>query len=769
MSPAALKRALDPAYIGSPFAQPFQFFDGDASTPMDLTGRAVVLFLDRQGLPDAHHEITGVIQTEGRVLFTVADTSAWIKGDYSLEVRLDGASVVVGRIAVAKGAGANGSDIVGAAQPPTAPGVVIAGSGVVQVVSVAPSGTTEPSAIILPPDLSAALGGAETLADALLWLAQNGGTPSPILRDLIGNVVISSVATGALSVAAAGQVLLSGAISSVSSATGSLTVGAASSITLVGSAVSTSSLIGAMTIVKQIALAGTATGSSVVTGSLSNTAPVVTYLPTTPAPLLAYSTARLFAAYTNPLLRAVRESDAASTDLVAGSDGAVDMSGLTAFAAGSGVVTDRWYDQAYVVNGGSAGANDAVQATAANRPRIRPENAMRGKQPVSMGLTSAGISGANIALALPSVATTRQSVTRIWVGALISGPRNTDGIWGLGNNATATNNLSLVYDTNGLRPVDNRLEAGALGPATAQLAIYSLVSGPTSQKLYCNGVQILSKAAPSDIALTGGWLGLPAWSSVVTGCSDVCADVLYSTPLSDADRIAVETVLAQRFGITYAGYTKIVGFDGHSIPQGLAAGGFYQNLVRKTTNAWNGPLPKTPNFAISGQTAEQIYNRRASTANSLEASNYSKKALVVQMATNSIAALPTDGIVGGGATIFNNYILPYIRYMKTTGGFGNNVVVLTDVPRVWGGTSTDSAQKEAERQSVIQLTKDNAATEGYTVVDWGSLPAMTTGVLSNGNPNPPNLTYYGDTIHPNAAGYALCQALLQPVLEAMLS
>lgn len=137
MSPAALKRALDPAYIGSPFAQPFQFFDGDVSTPMDLTGRAVVLFLDRQGLPDAHHEITGVIQTDGRVLFTVADTSSWIKGDYSLEVRLDGASVVVGRIAVAKGAGANGSDIVGAAQPPTAPGVVIAGSGVVQLLNVA--------------------------------------------------------------------------------------------------------------------------------------------------------------------------------------------------------------------------------------------------------------------------------------------------------------------------------------------------------------------------------------------------------------------------------------------------------------------------------------------------------------------------------------------------------------------------------------------------------------------------------------------------------
>lgn len=248
MSPAALKRALDPAYIGSPFAQPFQFFDGDVSTPMDLTGRAVVLFLDRQGLPDAHYEITGAIQTDGRALFSVADTSAWIKGDYSLEVRLDGASVVVGRIGVAKGAGANGSDMAGAAQPPTAPGVVIAGSGVVQVVSVAPGAAADPSAIILPADLSVALGGAETLADALLWLAQNGGTPSPILRDLIGGVVISSVATGALSVAAAGQVLLSGAISSVSAAAGSLTVGAASSIALVGAVEAAGVMAGALTV-----------------------------------------------------------------------------------------------------------------------------------------------------------------------------------------------------------------------------------------------------------------------------------------------------------------------------------------------------------------------------------------------------------------------------------------------------------------------------------------------------------------------------------------
>lgn len=137
MSPAALKRALDPAYIGSPFAQLFQFFDGDAATPMDLTARSAVLFLDRMGLPDHQLEIEGRNESEGRVWFEVADTDGWPSGDYILEVRLDGVSVVVGRIYVARGAAAGGSDMKGATQSPTGQGVVIAGSSVVQLVNAA--------------------------------------------------------------------------------------------------------------------------------------------------------------------------------------------------------------------------------------------------------------------------------------------------------------------------------------------------------------------------------------------------------------------------------------------------------------------------------------------------------------------------------------------------------------------------------------------------------------------------------------------------------
>ena len=127
----------------------------------------------------------------------------------------------------------------------------------------------DPLATVLPAELSAALGGAHTLADALLWLLQHSGTPTPILRDLVGDIVISSVATGELSVEEAIQIILSGMISSTSSATGSLTVGEASSLALVGSAVSVSSLNGAMTLVAQIALMGSSASTSIVNGSLT--------------------------------------------------------------------------------------------------------------------------------------------------------------------------------------------------------------------------------------------------------------------------------------------------------------------------------------------------------------------------------------------------------------------------------------------------------------------------------------------------------------------
>lgn len=135
MSPAALKRALDPAYIGSPFGLQVPFLQGTVAQPepLDLTGREVLLFLDKKGLPDKHIEITASNAGEGVALFS-GETDDWPRGEYVVEIRLDGETVAVGMLPVAKGAASQGSDTAGSAQPPTTQGLLVAGTSVVQVV-----------------------------------------------------------------------------------------------------------------------------------------------------------------------------------------------------------------------------------------------------------------------------------------------------------------------------------------------------------------------------------------------------------------------------------------------------------------------------------------------------------------------------------------------------------------------------------------------------------------------------------------------------------
>lgn len=626
--------------------------------------------------------------------------------------------------------------------------------------------------------LSGALSGSSALAGALAvtralsgQVAGSGALTAALTVEregLSGSVIAAGLLTGSLEVTRA----LVGAVEGASAVVGALEVTRALSAALGGSGVVT----GVLTV--QRLLTGSVYGMGALTGDLTveeAPGPSVTYLPSSPAPQLAYSTERLWEAYTGPILRGVRASDSATLDFPAGADGAIDMSGFEAFQGASAVTSDRWYEQAYVVNGGSVGVNDAVQTTAANRPRLRSANAMRGKQTITTGLQANGQVSANVCYPLPSVSNTRRSVTRMWVGSLIGGTFNSIGIWGIGTSADAFSNISLLYDTTGNRSpiltLDNAFQTGSSGPPTAQLAVFTYISSGTNRQLYINGQLAFSVAAATDIALTGGWIGRGSWSSSTNGPAEFGADLLWSSPLSDADRTAFESVLAQRFGITYAPFTKLVSYDGHSLIAGMNESGYFQNLQRQINNAWSGSLPRTPNYGVAGQTALQIYNRRAATATGAAASTYAKRAHVAMVATNSIQALASGSIVGGGTTIFNTDVLPYIQYMKTTGGFGSNVVMLTECPRTWTGTTTDVSQKEAERLVYNQLLKDNAAAEGYTVVDWGGLPEMTTGVPAGGNPNPPNPTNYGVSsgVHPNPAGYALCKALLQPVLEGMLA
>lgn len=718
MSPAALKRALDPAYIGSPFAQPFQFFDGDASTPMDLTGRAVVLFLDRQNRPtepDAHYEVSGIVQTEGRVLFSVADTSAWIKGDYSLEVRLDGASVVVGRIAVAQGAGANGSDTVGAAQPPTAPGVVIAGSGVVQVVSVAPSGATDPSAIILSPDVSSALGGAETLADALLWLAQNGGTPSPILRDLIGNVIVSSVATGALSVAAAGQVLLSGAISSVSSATGSLTVGAASSIALVGSAVSVSSLTGAMTIVRQVALAGTAAGSSVVTGSLS----LVAYqtLDTDPDLAFAYGGAKLVSGYTGPLATACAtnapNTPTTTVQIFAGTDGKADEAAAIA-AFGSTYHIWKWHDQTGL-------CADQVAATASARmARISTFPAYPFHAFNEFNKSYTGATGSYDRSAF--------SLFEVLAGSMT------------GSNSETTAQLGSSWD-NGLSPLSEDTGRGVLTNTIGfargfvymgvRPTVCSSVLAPLSVKIRADDQRQTISGTVTSLSPTGLITGL-GWQPA-SGKHHI-AMVGYKRTLSDVDEAAVAARLTAIFAIPAR--TAYILADGDSIQRGQ---GSTDNMTK-----WGylqASLPASVHVINAGKPGAQQTTRNSAFFTARRIAGR-KQIWMQNWGSNDFAANVTAATLFGA----NNTTGTRLNIANAKAA-GFVPVIETVISR-----SNLTAAQNTERQAFNQLLRDNAAGLGYSVIDYGDTVYATT-----------------DGTHPTSAGYQAMAAIALPVIQAALA
>jgi hypothetical protein len=182
---------------------------------------------------------------------------------------------LVATIPVVKGPADGGADAVlpGAAQAGGVQGVVVSATGMIRAVivdRVRIGGGGSAGEVTVPQELADLFGGSTNLADVLAYIAANmGSAPSPILQALAGNIVSQAVLSGTLSVAAAQQILLTGALSSTTGLTGSLSVGVAGSIALVGTSISTSTASGALSLVAQVALAGGSYGMAGMTGALT--------------------------------------------------------------------------------------------------------------------------------------------------------------------------------------------------------------------------------------------------------------------------------------------------------------------------------------------------------------------------------------------------------------------------------------------------------------------------------------------------------------------
>ena len=235
----------------------------------DWTGAGVSVVMARRGLPTHAVEFTvgdGVLAPANDLSVALRVPAARLAdmppGLYSAEVRridgedTDDAAVFEMRLErglaehliEARPAGVALGDA-GVAQG----GVIVSRTTRVQVVRAGgvqgKPGASDAASVTLTAEQGALFGGAATLAEALAFIAQNmGAQPLPVLVELAGQIVVSSVATGALSVEAADAILLSGAISVTSSATGALSVEEAEAVLLAGAVIATSSLAGELSV-----------------------------------------------------------------------------------------------------------------------------------------------------------------------------------------------------------------------------------------------------------------------------------------------------------------------------------------------------------------------------------------------------------------------------------------------------------------------------------------------------------------------------------------
>ena len=496
------------------------------------------------------------------------------------------------------------------------------------------------------------------------------------------------------------------------------------------------------------------------------------YLPNTPVPATAVAMAKLFADYTGPAAKIARLSDGAFLDLAA-LPATADMSGYAAFAgAGDTQVAEveKMYDQAYVVNGGAANANDF---TAYDRPILRPRNAIRGHQTVSLGIHPNGGSKYNKGFANGSVVTHRNAITRIWVGALGGGGSNSFGLWGLGNTGSYNSDtMSLLYDNSGpahLYPLSNNYQ-GFNGPPSSKLAIFTVQGSPSRGVLRINGQEVDVRGGTTDALMTGSFIGRGAHASMTLAAFNWIADITYAAALTDAEMLSIETALAAKFGITMQPFNRCISFEGDSMTDGENESSYLINLQWLLQEDLNDPRLTTPNFAGEGGKIEEMLGSVASTFNAGYKPSYTRQAHHIWAGTNDIAFQGSGSIVGYGTTVWTNFMLPYIQYMTNGARYGSRVIVGTTIPRGWLGSSTDKAQKEAERLAYNQLIRDNAATYGYTVADYGGIAAFVSGP-SGGNPNYPNTTYYGaaSDVHLKENGYRLCADILTPIAQGMLA
>lgn len=450
-------------------------------------------------------------------------------------------------------------------------------------------------------------------------------------------------------------------------------------------------------------------------------------------------------------LRVQRASDLAEQDIGFGADNFIDMAAANSFRGASTLAVVRWYDQ-------SGNARDIVDTT--TLPRLRFENIMGTKQPITM-IASSGNAGAGRLTIPTSVSVSRQNYTMIAIQAPGGGVANSWGHFGMGTNATNSENVHVLYDnTSGSAAVQYTFDGAFNNNSRLNFSIpvgrpslTMLWSNATNKLFRLNGREV-SRTASTATTLSGGFIGRAPWSTAAIGTNEFFMFAVYASVLDSAQRAGVESEAARVYGVNF-NRQGIVVFDGDSITNGLNNAGFLLNLPRQTAQLRNDNLFYF-NLGVSGQTMATI-NSNVASATARYDSSLASNTSHIFAGTNDIQGRASGTIVGYGTTVYNSFLVPYIQSMQAAGF--QKVIVGTMLPRLWTGSATDILEREAERLAYNTLIRDNATLYNYIVADYSSI----------WDSNPTSYTTGGgsvDGIHPTVASYALMAPICRDALVA---
>jgi hypothetical protein len=462
-------------------------------------------------------------------------------------------------------------------------------------------------------------------------------------------------------------------------------------------------------------------------------------LPTVAAPPEAvYSPYLLVAGYTGPLFQLTRISDNVTLDVYpVAITGAPDITAIQAFlgAAPYAAVT-MVYDQ-------SGNGHHAAGA------KTWAYNAINGIYAINYDVNTPP---SGTSFVIPTTLTGSGTATTV-VDVVAYNSTNNSAVGILGQTLTGAGSISSSLGSGFNMRLAVRhgsaFNTSTTAKTRSQPQVLVVSSGASNINAWLDGV-LTTFAAGTSSTWQGGRIGSTTTSSLF---GNVFARIVYKAALDSTDAATLRSYLNSKYQILTTATAQLV-WPGDSVVEGFCAA-YGRNNQWYFEKALTTPM-YISNQGISGQTAATQYANITAYTGQFR-SDLAKNFMAAPAPSNDIDFRPSGTLPGFGTTLWTGTVRPFILAAKAA---GFTVVAPTILPRNWAGDSTVKALKETERLAFNQLVRDNAVADGYTVVDYASIPEAA---------NVFNTTYYCDGIHPNSTLYQIMGEYFATIMNPLLA